>query len=345
MTQVRDKIDFAKVCADHPLGDKVIRAGVKLRRAGREWIGCCPFHSEKTPSFTVYRGKDRDLFKCFGCGAKGDVIKFVEMLYNTDTKGALRMLGSEPPAPSIVQPRQLKPEDAKDKIESARGLYSDGIRADGTIVEQYLRGRGIDIDRLGGVPASLRYAEVKYWRPDDEKDKPVYVGRFPAMLAPIQQVDGALTGVHITYLDPETAGKLDLRHPDDANRKLPAKKVRGLKQGGCIRLGPAACRMNIAEGIETALSVKTMIAGTAIDAPVWTCVDLDNFAFLRLPVFVSDVMFLADNDMKPPRDASQRDPRKFLIESARRLAATGPKVRIAWAQPGTDFNDMLRGSP
>jgi DNA primase len=53
----------------------VIGKRVRLTRAGREYKGCCPFHKEKSPSFTV--NDDKQFFHCFGCGAHGDVIGFV----------------------------------------------------------------------------------------------------------------------------------------------------------------------------------------------------------------------------------------------------------------------------
>ena len=53
----------------------VISPSVKLLRAGREWKACCPFHNEKTPSFTV--NDDKGFYHCFGCGAHGDAIRFL----------------------------------------------------------------------------------------------------------------------------------------------------------------------------------------------------------------------------------------------------------------------------
>ena len=58
----------------------VISPSVKLIRAGREWKACCPFHNEKTPSFTV--NDDKGFYHCFGCGAHGDAIRFL-----TDNRG------------------------------------------------------------------------------------------------------------------------------------------------------------------------------------------------------------------------------------------------------------------
>src|SRR5260370_35601182 len=58
----------------------LIGRSVKLQRAGREWKACCPFHNEKTPSFTV--NDDKGFYHCFGCGAHGDAIRFL-----TDQRG------------------------------------------------------------------------------------------------------------------------------------------------------------------------------------------------------------------------------------------------------------------
>src|SRR3546814_16205907 len=58
----------------------VIMRTAKLQRAGREWKACCPFHNEKTPSFTV--NDEKGFYHCFGCGAHGDVIRWM-----TDQRG------------------------------------------------------------------------------------------------------------------------------------------------------------------------------------------------------------------------------------------------------------------
>ena len=69
--------------------DVVERAGITLRFNK----ACCPFHQEKTPSFSVH--PDKNIFKCFGCGAGGDVIGFVQQFYNIDFMGAVKLLNTE----------------------------------------------------------------------------------------------------------------------------------------------------------------------------------------------------------------------------------------------------------
>lgn len=69
--------------------DVAERAGIALKFNK----ACCPFHNEKTPSFSIQPKKN--IFKCFGCGVSGDVIEFVKLFYNTDFIGAVRLLNDD----------------------------------------------------------------------------------------------------------------------------------------------------------------------------------------------------------------------------------------------------------
>ncbi len=70
--------------------DSVISSYVQLKKRGRTLVCNCPFHSEKTPSFTVF--PDTQSFYCFGCGAGGDVITFIMKAENLDFLEAVRLL-------------------------------------------------------------------------------------------------------------------------------------------------------------------------------------------------------------------------------------------------------------
>ena len=70
---------------------EVIGAYVTLRKRGNDLVGLCPFHGEKSPSFHVH--PDRGFFKCFGCGAGGDALTFVQKHENVGFLDALRILG------------------------------------------------------------------------------------------------------------------------------------------------------------------------------------------------------------------------------------------------------------
>ena len=98
--------DLEKIKADNPI-DRVVYRSVRMRRNGRELVGLCPFHGERTPSFTVT--PEKGLFKCFGCDAQGDVIDFVQKLHNVDLPEACEILGGdrevpEPPARMFEPP-------------------------------------------------------------------------------------------------------------------------------------------------------------------------------------------------------------------------------------------------
>lgn len=72
--------------------EELISSYVALRRAGSNYLGLCPFHSEKTPSFTVFKGGE-DHFYCFGCGTGGNAITFIKKIENLDFEEAVIFLG------------------------------------------------------------------------------------------------------------------------------------------------------------------------------------------------------------------------------------------------------------
>lgn len=87
---VRITPDFVQELKFRNKIDEVISSYVNLKRAGSNLVGLCPFHSEKTPSFTVFSGAEN--YHCFGCGAGGDVITFIMAAENLDYIGALEFL-------------------------------------------------------------------------------------------------------------------------------------------------------------------------------------------------------------------------------------------------------------
>ena len=90
-------------------------AGVELRRSGTRHVGLCPFHEDKSPSFFVF---DDQHFKCFGCGEHGDVIDFVQKMYNLSFQDALRYLGIE--QGKITPKMQRETDRRKRKAELIR---------------------------------------------------------------------------------------------------------------------------------------------------------------------------------------------------------------------------------
>src|SRR5207248_1282240 len=92
-----------------PLSD-VIGKRMKLTRAGREYKGCCPFHKEKSPSFTV--NDIKEFYHCFGCGAHGDSIEFLKNHDNLSFMDAVEYLaglaGMQVPKPTVEDEKKYK---------------------------------------------------------------------------------------------------------------------------------------------------------------------------------------------------------------------------------------------
>ena len=139
----------------------VVGAKVKLVRKGREYQACCPFHNEKTPSFTVNESKG--FYHCFGCGAHGDIIKFEMEANNLSFMEAIEKLaakaGLQVPRDSYVKPEEVEKRNSLyDIMELACKFFEKSLRMpDGQRALDYLSHRGFGDDiiqkfRLGYAP-------------------------------------------------------------------------------------------------------------------------------------------------------------------------------------------------
>lgn len=121
------KLDFDKIKHENPLPDVVAKSGVKLDKDGNEFRACCPFHGEKTPSFTIYSEPVKGWkFHCFGCGINGDVIDYVKERYGyPDTSEAIRYLTGDDserrPVTTAEYKEATNPYDGYDIIKPPAG--------------------------------------------------------------------------------------------------------------------------------------------------------------------------------------------------------------------------------
>ncbi len=132
---------------------QIVGRRVKLVRHGREHTGLCPFHSEKTPSFTV--NDQKSFYHCFGCGAHGDVITFVRETEGLEFVEAVERLAAEA---GVEVPQESPQERAaasqRAGLHEVMGLATDWYTANlplpaGTDASDYLRQRGLDNDTIG----------------------------------------------------------------------------------------------------------------------------------------------------------------------------------------------------
>lgn len=303
---------------------------VALKRAGVELVGLCPFHQEKTPSFSV--NDQKGLFTCHGCGEGGDAISWLQKTESLEMREAIRRLGI------------IAGEMEQDMPRERRGVYSQKVEAPanaGSAIQNlltlwragaklrpespawfYLRGRGIelggiDMGRIGGVRLesfrfhpSVMHIETKQ--------------RMPALITQIVNSSGEMIGLHRTFLAARD-GKW-VKAP-----VTPAKKMMGHHRGGFAQLTEFSPRLCLAEGIETALSVMQ-----ATRMPCWAALSLGNMETVELPLGVKQLVLCVDNDMKDDVAAE-----KSIQRAAWKHASWGYEVRIARPRKGYDFNDML----
>ena len=147
-----------------PLSDLVGRR-VKVVRRGREFVGLCPFHHEKTPSFYVV--DDKLFFHCFGCGAHGDAIGFVMRADNLDFLEAVEKLAAEaglavPQATPQEREHARQHKTLLEATEAAAVFYETQLWSPGgNRARGYLQERGLD-------PETIRRFRLG-WAPDDRQ--------------------------------------------------------------------------------------------------------------------------------------------------------------------------------
>jgi DNA primase len=131
---------------------------VGLKKTGQNWKGLCPFHSEKTPSFTVNQAKQ--IFHCFGCGSGGDVITFLMKYENVSFHEAMAALAKDAGVTLAMGQADAKTMQRDEKIRNALldacSYFAQRLQASKTALE-YLKKRGISgesagLFRLGYAP-------------------------------------------------------------------------------------------------------------------------------------------------------------------------------------------------
>jgi DNA primase len=299
------RFDLDAIRTAHPL--PAIAAGlVKLRRAGNEWKACCPFHTDKSPSFTIYEGGQR--FKCFGCGAAGDVLDFVQQMHGVGLPEAARMLDG-----GFIPCTEIAPlpssADTSDRSDEARAIWRDSVPVQGTLAETYLRSRGIDIP----LPPTLRFAKLRYGTKGRE---------WPCLVAAVTGPDNKLSGIQRTYLADDGLGKAE----------FPKSKLSlGRVSGSAIRLAPVTRELVVCEGLEDGLTLQQELG-----VSVWVAAGSSMLPAMRFPPIVEVVRIGGDADQAG---------RAAADKAARAFAERGLAARVFFPVDAKDFNaELMRGA-
>jgi DNA primase len=160
--------DFAQTVKQQADIVKVIEGYIRLRKSGAQnYTGLCPFHKEKTPSFSVHAV--RQFYHCFGCQASGDVFSFVAKIENVPFPEAVRIVAGKCGIP-LPKREFSSPEEAAgarlrakllDLHETATTWFEDQLRGpEGAVAREYLAGRGLTSEgiktfRIGYAPDSF----------------------------------------------------------------------------------------------------------------------------------------------------------------------------------------------
>jgi len=140
ISRIRDSVDIVDLVSGY----------VSLKKTGKNHTGLCPFHAEKTPSFSV--NPDKQIFHCFGCGAGGDVFKFIELQEGMNFPEAVRALagraGISVPTDSKSRGPDKKSEDERKVLLKIVADAADYFRKElegpaGSAAREYLKKRGV----------------------------------------------------------------------------------------------------------------------------------------------------------------------------------------------------------
>ena len=211
--QIRESSDIVDIISQY----------VILKRSGRNFFGVCPFHKEKTPSFSV--SPDKQIFHCFGCGAGGNVIHFVSKVENMDFKDTMEMLADRA---GITLPTLENKEDnkrllLKDKVyqinEKAAKFYHEKLyKPSSKIAQEYVKKRKLDNKTLkafligysDGINELYNYLKSEKFTDEEilmsslvnKNDRNQYIDRFRnRLMFPIQDAKGRVIAFGGRILD------------------------------------------------------------------------------------------------------------------------------------------------
>jgi hypothetical protein len=270
---------------------EVIVSLLNAKRVGSCWMARCPAHDDRTPSLSIRAGSNGSaILKCFGGCDRAAILAQLDGHAVADRRG-----------------RGGPAADQSDTERTAIALrvWADAVPAPGTLVERYLRSRGI----TAPIPDDLRFAPML---------KHSIGIMLPAMVAVVRDTTGAPVAIHRTFLAHDGDGKANV---------VPSKMMLGPCRQAVVRLAEPMESLLIGEGIETCLA-----AMTATGIPSWAALSASGLRTIVAPRTVTNIVVLADGDAVGEAAA---------VAAALRLRLGGRRIRVARPPSGTDFNDLL----
>jgi len=251
-------------------------------------------------------------------GQHGDLLDLVALNMGITTlRDALDEARRFLSLPQTDRQRTANPPASRGLPEAARRLWAMGQPMSDTLAERYLAGRGLT--GLGHVDSLRFHPNCFYWRENHALTDPPQT--WPALLAKVTDLDGRLTGLHRTWLDPATADKAPV---------IPPRKAMGNLLGHGVRTGEPNGVLAAGEGLETMLSLHLALP----NLPIVAALSANHLAAMQLPADLRRLYIAVDAD---PAGLSAAD------QLAHR--AIGAGIDTVHISPCLgDFNDDLRAN-
>jgi DNA primase len=340
----------------------VVRRYVELKRAGTgSWKGLCPFHAEKTPSFHVH--EQRQFFHCFGCGEKGDVFRFVQLIEGRSFMDVLRDLatqaGVDLPEANLTPAERKAAEEAESErermlrtMEVATAFYEAQLRTSaGSAARAYLDQRGIskataDRFRLGYAPAAwdalgkhlasvgVDHAVAERLGLVGSNERGRYDFFRDRIMLPVLDRQKRPLGYSSRLLDPDAKERKYVNSPDSPlfHKK---ENLYGLHAAvDTIRRGGTAV---IVEGNFDVLSLHEAGISEAV-APMGTALTVEQVALLGR--MAKRIVVIFDGDSAGQRAAEKAVP--TAVEAGLFFAEADADGRVAEMPTGVDPDEFVR---
>lgn len=276
----------------------VIASEVPLKRLGRELVGLCPFHKEKTPSFAIVA--DKGFYHCHGCGAHGTAVDFVMQHRNlafTEAVSFLLGLPAQTPKADRAPHPGLHPGniriDRTGDIAKARAIWAEAT-TDYRLVPLYLYSRYLP----DTPPPTIREHQALFC-----PDRGV---RLPALVAAFQNSANKVTAVQRIWLEE----RFDVSNEKGSRLPDAKKMAKGILGDGAMRLARIGSMLGLAEGLETALAAAKLFR-----TPTW---GLGGLSRLGYPAHLT-----RPTDGSKPRQVESRAPSVWVPDQVRMLFIFG----------------------
>jgi DNA primase len=333
---------------------EVIGSRVQLKRAGREYKACCPFHDEKTPSFTV--SADKQFYHCFGCGVHGTALGFVMEYDHLGFVEAVEELaaraGLEVPREGGGQAPSQPHDEVYVALERAALFYRQSLAADAR-AREYLARRGLTPDivqcfGIGYAPARWDALLDRYGTSDDERQvlqragliierqadaartqAPGFYDRFrDRVMFPIRDTRGRTIGFGGRVLD---AGEPKYLNSPETELFHKGRELYGLYE--CRQATRSLGRLMVVEGYMDVVSLHQSGVTYAV-ATLGTATTPEHLQ--RIFRLVGEVVFCFDGD-RAGRAAAWR-----ALENAVGELKQGRQVRFLFLPEGHDPDTLVR---